>query len=226
VIKVPYCLRVTEEQKIYEKLIQSADPVHVMLVLEDAIRREQFSPDTERKYLNYIKEWLVPKYADFIGNEIQTAYLESYDDFGQNLFDRYLDYADAWLQDTDFKDPDTGNLFNRELLNNELEKIEKAAGIANPKDFRHEVVNFVLRKRAKEGAGVRWTSYQKLRRVIEKKMFASVEELLPVISFGAKQDSETEQKHKDFVSRMVAKGYTARQVRRVVDWYQRVRKSG
>ena len=66
-------------------------------------------------------------------------------DYGQNLFDRYVDYADAWIEDQDFKDPDTGQLLNRELLNQELTKIEKPAGIANPKDFRNEVVKFALR---------------------------------------------------------------------------------
>src|SRR3546814_10720530 len=76
--------------------------------------------------------------SEYIGNEIQKAYLESYNDYGQNLFDRYLDYADAWVEDHDFKDPDTGQMMDRELLNQELSKIEKPAGIANPKDFRNE----------------------------------------------------------------------------------------
>src|SRR3954467_9587215 len=220
VIKVPYCLRVTEEQKIYEKLIQgselasapcapatlemlarfsvlsrlrehqnsnlfskmrvydgeslrevdprarslqeykdaagvdegmegastrfafkvlaatfnhdttevAADPVHLMYVLEQSIRREQLPDDVEKRYLESIKAELAPRYAEFIGHEIQKAYLESYHDYGQNLFDRYVDYADAWIEDQDFKDPDTGQLLNRELLNKELTKIKKPAG--------------------------------------------------------------------------------------------------
>jgi serine protein kinase len=203
----------------------AADPVHLMYVLEDSIRREQFGADTEERYIDYIKEYLAPRYAEFIGNEIQKAYLESYSDYGQNLFDRYVEYADAWIQEIDFKDPDTGNLYDRDVLNKELEKIEKPAGIANPKDFRHEVVNFVLRARAKNNGIVAWTSYEKLREVIEKKMFASVEELLPVISFTAKGTNEEQKKHDDFVERMIDKGYTARSVRRLVEWYMRVQKS-
>ena len=242
VIKVPYCLRVTEEQKIYEKLIRgselaaapcapatlemlarfsvlsrlrkhenstlfakmrvydgeslkevdpkarsvqeykdaagvdegmdgistrfafkvlaatfnhdtdevAADPVHLMYVLEQSIRREQLPDETEKRYLEFIKAELAPRYAEFIGHEIQKAYLESYSDYGQNLFDRYVDYADAWIEDQDFKDPDTGQLLDRELLNQELTKIEKPAGIANPKDFRNEVVKFSLRSRAQQ----------------------------------------------------------------------------
>jgi serine protein kinase len=177
--------------------------------------------------MEFIKGELAPRYAEFIGNEIQKAYLESYHDYGQNLFDRYVDYADAWIEDQDFKDPDTGQLLNRDLLNQELTKIEKPAGIANPKDFRNEVVKFALRMRAaNSGRNPSWTSYEKLRDVIEKRMFSQVEELLPVISFGSKKDSDTEKKHSEFVNRMMARGYTERQVRRLVEWYMRVKQAG
>src|SRR5476651_2411852 len=319
VIKVPYCLRVTEEQKIYEKLISGselasapcapatletlarfsvmsrlrkhenstvfakmrvydgeslkesdpkarsvqeykdaagvdegmdgvstrfefkvldatynhdtaelgADPVHLMYALEQAIRREQHPEEIEKRYLEFIKAELVPRYAEFIGHEIQKAYLESYSDYGQNLFDRYVDYADAWIEDQDFKDPDTGQLLNRELLNQELTKIEKPAGIANPKDFRNEVVKFSLRSRAQNGGkNPAWTSYEKIREVIEKRIFSQVEDLLPVISFGSKKDGDTEKKHGEFVERMAARGYTERQVRRLVEWYMRVKQAG
>jgi serine protein kinase len=319
VIKVPYCLRVTEEQKIYEKLVSrselgdapcapatlemlarfsvlsrlkrhenstifakmrvydgeslketdprarslqeykdtagveegmdgastrfafkvlaatfnhdtieiAADPVHLMYVLEQSIRRDQMPPDTEKRYLEFIKGELAPRYAEFIGNEIQKAYLESYHDYGQNLFDRYVSYADAWIEDIDHKDADTGQLLNRELLNQELTKVEKPAGIANPKDFRNEVVKFSLRARANNnGKNPSWTSYEKIRDVIERRMFSQVEELLPVISFGSKKDSDTEKKHTEFVDRMTARGYTERQVRRLVEWYMRVKQAG
>src|SRR5712691_909690 len=204
----------------------AADPVHMMYVLEQSIWREQFPEDTEKKYLNFIKAELAPRYAEFIGHEIQKAYLESYSDYGQNLFDRYVAYADAWIEDQDYKDSDTGQLMNRELLNQELSKIEKPAGIANPKDFRNEVVKFALRARASSGRNPSWTSYEKLREVIERRMFSQVEDLLPVISFGSKKDSETEKKHADFVERLVERGYTERQVRRLVEWYMRVNKAG
>ena len=206
----------------------SADPVHLMFVLENAIKREQFGEERESKYIEFIKAELATRYSEFLGNEIQKAYLESYSEYGQNLFDRYVEYADAWIQDIEFKDPDNGLLMDRGLLNAELEKIEKPAGISNPKDFRNEIVNFCLRARAKpenKGRNPVWTSYGILREVIEKRMFSQVEDLLPVISFDGKKDKELERKHNDFISRMRERGYTDRQIRRLVDWYQRVRKS-
>lgn len=204
----------------------AANPVHLLYILEQQIEREQFPPETHDRYLEHIKGYLVPRYVEFIGKEIQTAYLESYSEYGQNLFDRYVLYADFWIQDQEFRDPETGEIFSRQALNDELEKIEKPAGISNPKDFRNEVVNFVLRARANNGGkNPPWTSYEKLRTVIEKKMFSNTEELLPVISFNAKASVEDKRKHEDFVNRMMAKGYTQKQVRLLCEWYLRVRKS-
>jgi serine protein kinase len=204
----------------------AANPVHLMYVLEQRIAREDLPEEAQRRYLEFIKGWLSPRYAEFIGKEIQTAYLESYAEYGQNIFDRYVTYADCWIQDEEFRDPDTGEVFDRAALNAELEKIEKPAGIANPKDFRNEIVNFVLRARAASGGrNPAWTSYEKLREVIEKKMFSTTEDLLPVISFNAKSSEDDRKKHENFVARMVAKGYTEKQVRLLCDWYLRVRKS-
>lgn len=204
----------------------AANPVHLLYVLENQIEQEQYPAETRDRYMNFIKEYLAPNYIEFIGKEIQTAYLESYSEYGQNLFDRYVTYADFWVQDQEYRDPETGEVADREALNAELEKIEKPAGISNPKDFRSEIVNFVLRARASnEGENPRWTSYEKLRAVIEKKMFASTEDLLPVISFSAKSSEDEKSKHQNFVQRMVERGYTEKQVRLLSEWYLRVRKS-
>ncbi len=205
---------------------RAANPVHLMYVLEQQIEQQQYPEEVRERYLRYIKEYLMPKYVEFLGKEIQTAYLESYSEYGQNIFDRYITYADFWIQDQEFRDPDTGHILDRGALNDELEKIEKPAGIANPKDFRNEVVNFVLRARANhQGKNPSWLSYEKMRTVIEKKMFSNTEDLLPVISFNPKGSQDDQRKHKDFVDRMVEHGYTEKQVRLLSEWYIRVRKS-
>jgi serine protein kinase len=226
-ISTRFAFKVLSATFNYDTREVGADPVHLMYVLEQSIKREQFGEEVEKQYLDFIKGTLAPRYAEFIGNEIQKAYLESYTDYGQNMFDRYLDYADAWIENLDFKDPDTGQMLDREQLNQELTKIEKPAGIANPKDFRNEVVKFALRARAtRDGKNPSWTSYEKIREVIERRMFSQVEDLLPVISFGSKKEVETERKHTEFLERMIQRGYTERQVRRLVEWYMRVKQAG
>ena len=86
-------------------------------MLEQQIEREQFPAELEQKYLAFVKEQLAVRYAEFIGKEIQTAYLESYSEYGQNIFDRYVTYADYWIQDHEYRDTDTGEVFDRAALN-------------------------------------------------------------------------------------------------------------
>ena len=204
----------------------AANPVHLLYVLEQQIEQYQFPKEVHERYLRNIKEFLTPKYIEMLGKEIQTAYLESYSEYGQNIFDRYITYADFWIQDQEYRDPDTGDILDRGAINDELEKVEKAASIANPKDFRNEVVNFVLRARAgNNGDNPTWLSYEKMRSVIEKKMFSNTEDLLPVISFNAKASQDDQHKHNEFVKRMMDRGYTEKQVRLLAEWYIRVRKS-
>ena len=88
------------------------------------------------------------------------------------------------------------------------------------------MVNFVLRARAgNNGKNPSWLSYEKMRSVIEKKMFSNTEDLLPVISFNAKGSNDEQRKHNEFVKRLVERGYTEKQVRLLAEWYIRVRKS-
>ena len=84
----------------------------------------------------------------------------------------------------------------------------------------------MLRARANnQGKNPSWQSYEKLRAVIEKKMFSNTEDLLPVISFNPKSSNEDKHKHEQFVARMIDRGYTEKQVRLLAEWYLRVRKS-
>ncbi len=204
----------------------AANPIHLMYILENQIKQECFGDEKESNYIAFIHNLLKTKYAEFVEEELQKAYLESYSDYGQNLFDNYVKYADFWVMNQDYRDPDTGTMMDRETLDKELQKMEKTAMISNPKDFRHEIVNFVLRaKAASDGKMPVWTSYEKLRRVIEKRMFSGTEELLPIISFGTKKSTDDEEKHHKFVERMVVRGYTKRQIQLIVSWYTQYNKS-
>jgi len=87
-VSTRFAFKVLSETFNYDTEEIAADPVHLMYVLEQSVRREQFPKETEERYLEFIKSELSPRYAEFIGHEIQKAYLESYSEYGQNLFDR------------------------------------------------------------------------------------------------------------------------------------------
>lgn len=220
-ISTRFAFKVLNKTFNYDSNEVAADPVHLVNVLENSIMKEQFPEAVQQKLIGIIKDDLTKPYAAWIGGELQRAYVESYDSYGQNVFERYLSTADAWINETDYKNPDTGVMMDKEWLNQELEKIEKAASIYNAKDFRHEIVMFCLRFKAEKGKLPDWKSYEKMRDVIEKKMFASVDDIMPIISFEGKKNKKDAEAHNGFVSRMKERGYTEKQIQRLVEFYIR-----
>jgi serine protein kinase len=203
-----------------------ANPIDLMFVIEETLKREHLPTELHQKYVDFLKTWSHPRYLEFVDKELRTAYLESYSEFGQTMFERYCLFAEAWLDDTSVRDPETHSTINRSALNIKLEEIEKSAGIANPKDFRDDIVRYVLRYRANnDGKMPRWNEYEKIKIVIEKKMFSATQDIMPIVSFSKKGSSEEQKKHEDFVNRMVEKGYTRRQIMIMVDWWMNNRKA-
>lgn len=205
---------------------RQANPVDLMYVLEESIRLEHLPEETAKRYNYFIREYLHRDYFAFLEKELRAAYLDSSDSFGQNMFERYVLFAEAWLDDTQCRDPETHVLLNRSQLNDQLETIERPAAVMNVKDFRHEIVNYVLRYRARNGGEApRWNQYTKIKEVIEKKMFAATENIMPVISFGPKSSDELSQKHTKFIQRMMERGYTENQIQLLVSWWSANTKS-
>lgn len=203
----------------------AANPVHLFYILENEITAEQYPEEREKELLDFVKSILMEKYLEFFDKEIRASFLESFSDLCQNRFERYYYYADAWVSDNEFRDADTGLMLDKEMLDEELSKIEKTAGIANPKDWRNELVQYVLRFKGKNGGMPRWNAFEKMKQVIEKNVLDSTDTILPVISFSPKRSDEEKTKHEQFVTAMRTRGYTERQTRLLCEWYLRVRKS-
>ncbi len=200
-----------------------ANPVHLLYELETTLINDRLPSTVRNRYLNYIKEHLRPTYAEKIRKDIYSACLDSSADYGQALFDRYVLYADHWCNSQELRIDETGQIWDKELLDKELEKYERAASIHNTKDFRQEIVNFVYKYRAKhENKNPPWTIHEPLRAVLEQNMFEQIKEYLPVISFkGTHKHADDQKKHQQFVDAMIAKGYTPYQLQVVWGWYER-----
>jgi serine protein kinase len=187
---------------------KALDPVILFDVLEKQIAKESFDKKTKDDYLEYINKILKPRSKSTLMKAIQTAYVESADDYGRDKFKNYFAYADSWIQDKPYRD-DSDTDFTVSQLNAELEKIEKPMGIQNSKAVRNEIVNFVLRM---QGSGIPlekidWRGNKTLEEMINKSMFSNTEELMPVITFNAKASAGDQVKHDKFVDRMVDEGY-------------------
>jgi serine protein kinase len=201
------------------------DPIEIMEMARTELIHV-LGPDGAKPHLTFLKEesegWLRTK----IHAEIREALLEDFNAYGQTVFERYIEMADVWLNPEvgGYKDPDTGTMVNKEALDKRLKEIETPAGIQNNKDFRSEINGYVLRYRAgHENRMPDWKEFQKMKKVIEATINKSTSDLLPIIKFGPKRSAEEEGKHQNFVERMMKRGYTKRQVQRIVTWHEQAK---
>lgn len=197
-----------------------ANPIDLFFVLEEALKREHLQPEKLEASLAFLKDWSKPRYLEYIDKELRTAYLESYSEFGQTMFEHYFEFAQSWLDEAGMRDPETNQLLDRDALNKKLEAIEKPAGIVNVKDFREDITRYVLKYRANNGGNYpKWTDYEKIKNVIEKKMFSATQNIMPIITIGKKSSEDEQKKHNAFVDRMKEKGYTENQIKTLTTWW-------
>ncbi len=202
----------------------AANPLHLLLVLDERIKQEHLKKDEEERLLGVI-EFLMKEFYSNLDKDIKKAYFGCYKELGQNMFDQYLSCADSWLNGDDYRDPVSNLNMTADQLDSFLEEIETPANISNKKDFRNEVVKYALRFRAQNnGKNPDWTSYNKIRDVLEAKMFANIDDMLPIISSSTQATEDGNKQHREFVARMVKEGYTERQVSILVDWFTRASK--
>lgn len=200
-----------------------ADPVLLMTTLAEQVLKEGFAEDKENNLLAHLAV-LEKEYRIFLDAEIRKSYVESFSDYGQNIFDRYINFVGALHSESDYRDKDTGVISNAEFMEEFLVGIEDAVGVGNRKDFRHEVYVHCLEYRASHGGkNPAWTADKKIKRAIESKTFSSLENIVPVISFEGKKNKDEEKKHSEFVDRMLKLGYSKRQIHRLVSWHLRTK---
>lgn len=195
----------------------SADVVTLFKVLKKHIVEAQYDPALETKYMDIVENILEPKYLEEITPELQRAYIEN-SGFAQAKFDNYVQLARAYVQNKDYPDPETGVLMDRDSIHRKLQELEKLAGIPSYESFRNDIVIYVLEQQA-AGKKVVWSSYKKLAQVIEKSVFKDMRDILPIISFTAKQSKDDEAAHKKFLNNMTELGYTPSQIKRLVAFY-------
>lgn len=199
----------------------AANPVYLIQVLTKQITELFNSEEDQNSALDFLKE-LSAEYLELLSQDFQIAFLDSYHAFGQSKFNRYVVLADQYIQDRDYRDPETGQVLNKKAIEQELQQIEKPAGIASPKDFRQEVVNFCIRYQSKNnGANPDWESYEKIANVIKKVLFGKTQDIIPLISFTGHATDEEKEKQKRFIQRMIERGYTEKQVRLLYEWQLR-----
>ncbi len=182
------------------------NPLSVLDTMIKSVKELSLSEDDRKRYLGFLQNILRKEYHKILELEVTKAFIHGYREQAQDLFNNYLDHAEAYANRTKLKDKNTGE----ELEPDEkfLQSIEEQIGITGTaaKGFRQDVTAymfFVLRN----GGALDYNSYEPLKAAIEKKLTASVRELSRVITQSKVRDKEQNEKYNAMVAEMNKNGY-------------------
>lgn len=159
---------------------------------------------------------------DLVRHLIWRAFYEDYDGYVQKEVAKYLAYAEAYTEDQDYKDPDTGSIVSRQEIDQYLLKLEKGMEITHPNAFRSETVKRLWRFQADDtnrGKPIWYALDEATRRAFERNLMPSDDDMLPLIHLAPRKEAKEQAKHDAFMDRLCALGCTMRQARRMIEWY-------
>jgi len=184
------------------KCINSLD---LLRALKDGLDQHPSITKEEReKYLNYIS--LARKeYDDVAKNEVQKAFVYSFEESAKTLMDNYLDNVEAYANTSKIKDPITGE----ELEPDEklMRSIEEQIGISEnaKKSFREEIL-IRISAYARKGKKFDYKSHNRLREAIQKKLFADLKDVVKITT-SSKTPDESQLKKINDVSKTLMEEY-------------------
>lgn len=167
-----------------KKCINALD---ILRALKDGLDQHPSITREEREeYLNYIS--LARKeYDEKAKNEVQKAFVYSFDESAKTLMDNYLDNVEAYTNKTKLKDPITGE----EIEPDErlMRSIEEQIGISEnaKKSFREEIL-IRISALARKGKKFDYNSHDRLREAIQKKLFADLKDVVKITTSSTTPD--------------------------------------
>ena len=181
-------------------------PLSVRESLITMVKNADFAEDTKRHYLDLLKDVLHKDYLEILEKEITKAFVYSYQEQADSLFQNYLDHAEAYVSKTKVKDRNT-----KEELNPDeafLKSIEEQIAIIGTAadGFRQEVIAY-LWSVGRRGEKVNYESYEPLKEAIEKKLMQSVRDVSRIITKARTRDADQQKKHSAMVEQLIANGY-------------------
>jgi len=182
------------------------NPINVREALTNMVKEADLPDDTRKQYLEFLQDVLHKEYLELLEKEITKAFVYSYQEQAESLFQNYLDHAEAFVNKTRVKDRDT----REELHPDEgfLKSIEEQIAIIGSaaEGFRQEVIAY-LWAAGRRGERISYRSYEPLKEAIEKKLMTSVREISRIITKARTRDEEQSAKYDAMVQNLLDSGY-------------------
>ena len=183
------------------------NPIDALRALRDGLDQHTSITREEReRYLNFIQE-ARKEYDEMAKKEVQRAFVYSYEESARTLLNNYLDNVEAYCNKTKLRDPIT----DEEMEPDEqlMRSIEEQIGITEnaKKSFREEIL-IRISSLARRGQTFEYTSHERLKEAIEKKLFADLRDVVKITTSTRTPDKEQLRKINDVVNRLMSEhGY-------------------
>ncbi len=182
------------------------NPINVREALINMVKETDLPDDNRKQYLEFLQDVLHKEYLEILEKEITKAFVFSYQEQAEALFQNYLDHAEAFVNKTRVKDRNT----KEELQPDEgfLKSIEEQIAIIGSaaEGFRQEVIAYLWAS-SRRGERVSYRSYEPLKEAIEKKLMTSVRDISRIITKARTRDEEQTEKYDAMVQNLLESGY-------------------
>ena len=182
------------------------NPINVREALINMVKEADMPDDSRKQYLEFLQDTLHKEYLEVLEKEITRAFVYSYQEQAEALFQNYLDHAEAYINKSKVKDRNT----KEELAPDEgfMKSIEEQIAIIGSAadGFRQEVIAYLWAAN-RRGEKIEYRSYEPLKEAIEKKLITSVRDLSRVITKARMRDEEQSEKYNSMVGSLLEHGY-------------------
>ncbi|KUF33518.1 MULTISPECIES: PrkA family serine protein kinase [Lysinibacillus] len=187
---------------IIRKEVPSINALDVLRALKDGLdQHASISQEDREKYMNYIAV-ARKEYDEIAKNEVQKAFVYSYEESAKSLMNNYLDNVEAFCNKNKLYDRLTGEEMNPdEKL---MRSIEEQIGISEnaKKAFREEIL-IRISAYARKGKRFDYNSHERLREAIQKKLFADLKDVVKITTSSKMPDESQLKKINEVVARLV-----------------------
>ncbi|MFF3103349.1 PrkA family serine protein kinase [Viridibacillus arvi] len=187
---------------IIRKEVPSINALDVLRSLKDGLdQHASISQEDREKYTNYIAV-ARREYDEIAKNEVQKAFVYSYEESAKTLMNNYLDNVEAYCNKNKIRDFLTGEEMNPdEKL---MRSIEEQIGISEnaKRGFREEIL-IRISAYARNGKRFEYHSHERLREAIQKKLFADLKDVVKITTSSKMPDESQLKKINEVVARLI-----------------------